>query len=128
MVSMSIWTKNPYEPASDAAESLSENPSGGRAKMWLAGVGFALVPAGYGVHCLRTGHAWLPGQYGSGLDTQGSTAVAIAIAYVALGAFMHFHYFWGLHAKLRGVSPLLKLLAVITFLGSLGYAAYQILA
>lgn len=95
--------------------------------MWLSGVVLALIPIGYGVHCLRTGHAWLPGQGGGGLDAHGSTAVALAIAYISIGAFIHFHYFWGLHPKLHVVGPLMKTLAAVTFLGSIGYSAYKIM-
>jgi hypothetical protein len=124
---MSFWTNNPHRLTTEAAESLAHSPSGGRLKMWLVGVGVALIPVGYGIHCLMTGQARLPGRYGSSLDTHGSTAVALAVAYMAVGAFLHFHYFWGLHARLHVVSPLLKLLAVIAFLGSFGFAVYRIL-
>ncbi len=75
----------------------------------------------------RKEYAWLPGQSSFGIDTYGSTGVALAIAYIAVGAFIQFHYCWGLHAKLHVVRRFMKLLAVLTFLGCLGYAAYQIM-
>ena len=125
---MSLWTRNPYQSTTETAESLAYSPVGGRLKIWLAGVVCALIPIGYGVYCLRTGRAWFPGQHGSGMETHGSAAVALAIAYISIGAFLHFHYFWGLHAKLHMVSPILKLLAVVTFLGSLGFAVFKIMA
>ena len=93
--------------------------------MWLLGVGLALVPIGYGVHCLQTGHATFFGR-NSDLELDGSTAVALAIAYIALGAFIHAHWFWGLHPKLEMWSPLLKILAILVFLGGFGYTMYEI--
>jgi hypothetical protein len=124
---MSIWTNHPCRADADGADSLAYGPSGGPLKRWLAGVGVALLPIVYGIHCLWTGHAVLPGRHRVSLETSGSTATALAIAYLALGAFIHFHYFWGLHRRLYGWSELLKVLAVLALLGSLGYAAYHIM-
>jgi hypothetical protein len=125
---MSFWTRNPYETDAKIAEGLSHSPSGGRLKMWLLGVGFALIPIYYGILCLQTGHATFFGSRGSRLDLTGSSAVAMAIAYIAVGVFIHAHWFWGLHPKLEALSPNLKVLAVLVFLGGLGYTSYKILA
>jgi hypothetical protein len=125
---MSFWTRNLYETDADAVESLSHSPSGGHLKMWLVGVGFALIPIGYGIRCLQSGHATFFGRNGMDLDLTGSSAVAMAIAYIAVGVFIHAHWFWGLHPKLERLSPILKVLAVLVFLGGLGYTAYRILA
>jgi len=125
---MSFWTRNPYETDAKVAESLSDSPSGGRLKMWLLGVGLALIPICYGIRCLQTGHATFFGRRGASLDLAGSSAAAMAIAYIAVGVFIHAHWFWGLHPKLEVLSPILKGLAVLVFLGGLGYTAYKILA
>lgn len=95
--------------------------------MWLLGFGLALIPIAYGIHCLRTGHSILLGQ-NSNLDVAGSTARALAIAYIAAGVFIHAHWFWGLYPKCGWLSPVLKVLATLVFLGSLGYAGYRIIA
>ena len=124
---MSFWTRNPYETDAKMAESLSHSPSGGRCKMWLLGVGLAIIPIYYGIRCLQTGHTTLPGRRGSNLDLSGSAAVVMAIAYIAVGAFIHAHWFWGLHPKLEPLSPILKVLALVVFLSGLGYTAYRIL-
>src|SRR5689334_23372271 len=110
---MSFWTRNPYETDAKVAESLSHSPSGGRFKMWLLGVGLALIPIYYGIHCLQTGHARFFGGRSGNLDLTGSSAVAMAIAYIAVGVFIHAHWFWGLHPRLEPLSPLLKVLAVL---------------
>ena len=125
---MSFWTRNPYETDAKMAESLSHSPSGGRLKMWLLGVGLALIPIYYGIRCLQSGHATFFGSRGTHLDLTGPSAVALAIAYIAVGVFIHAHWFWGVHPKLEPLSPILKILASLVFLGGLGYTAYRILA
>jgi hypothetical protein len=124
---MSFWTRNPHETDAKIAESLSHSPSGGRLKMWLLGVALAMLPIYYGIRCLQSGHATFFGSRGSNLELTGTSAVAMAIAYIAVGVFIHAHWFWGLHPKLLALSPILKVLAVLTFLGGFGYAAYKII-
>jgi len=125
---MSFWTRNPYESDAELAESLAQSPSGGRVKMWLLGFGLAAIPIYYGIRCLQTGHAKFFGERGSSLDLTGSSAVAMAIAYIAVGVFIHAHWFWGLHPRLEVLSPILKGFSVLVFLGGLSYAGYRILA
>lgn len=122
---MGFWTNKVHRTAFDDAEDLAYPPSGGRFKMWLLGVGLALLPIGYGIHCLRTGHALLLGE-NSNLDVTGSGAVALALAYIAIGVFIHAHWFWGLRPGCELVSYLLKFAAVLLFLGSFGYAIYRV--
>lgn len=125
---MSFWTRNPHGADADLTESLSQSPSGGPFKMWLLGVGLAMIPIYYGIRCLETGHATLFGSRGSRLVLSGSAAVAMAIAYMAVGVFIHAHWFWGLHPRLEALSPILKVVALLVFLGGLGYTAYRIFA
>lgn len=124
---MSFWTRNPHEIDAEVADSLAHAPSGGRVKMWLLGFGVAILPVYYGIRCLQTGHTKLFGQNGSDLDLTGSPAVATAISYIAFGVFIHAHWFWGLHPKLEPFNPVLKVPAVLAFLGGLGYTGYRIL-
>src|SRR5205809_7377596 len=81
---MGFWTNKVHRTAFDDAEDLAYAPSGGRVKMWLLGVGLAAIPLGYGIQCLQTGHARFFGRRGSHLDLDGSAAVALAIAYIAV--------------------------------------------
>ncbi|MEI7729285.1 MAG: hypothetical protein WCO56_06920 [Verrucomicrobiota bacterium] len=124
---MGFWTNKVHRTAFDDAEDLAYAPSGGRLAMWLLGVGFALLPFGYGVWCLFTGHACFFGRGSSSLDLEGPAAVALAIAYLAVGVFIHAHWFWGLHPKLEPMSCLLKLLSVLVFIGCFGYTMYRII-
>jgi hypothetical protein len=123
---MGFWTNKVHRTALDDAEDLAYAPSGGRIKMWLLGIALALVPFVYGVHCLLTGQARFFGSRGN-LDLQGPAATALAIAYLAVGAFIHFHWFWGLHNRLEPFSYLMKGLATVVFLGGFGYTCYRLL-
>jgi hypothetical protein len=123
---MSIWTTSAQKTEVEAAEALSHSPSGGRVNMWLLGVGLALLPLGYGVQCLLTGQARLWGSNGADLDLYGSDAVALAIACISVAAFIHFHWFWGLHRRLLRFSQSFKIIAVLVFLGSVGYMFYKV--
>lgn len=124
---MGLWTNKDHRTAFDDANDLAYAPSGGPVKAWVLGVGFALLPVGYGVKCLIEGHARFFGNRGSYLDLHGSAAVALAIAYIAVGVFIHAHWFWGLHARLEPFSYVLKSVAVLTFLGGFGFAVYKII-
>lgn len=124
---MSFWTRNPYKNDAKVAESLAHAPSGGRLKMWLLGVGLALIPIYYGIRCMQAGRTTFFGTRGARLELTGSEAMAMAIAYIAVGLFIHAHWFWGLHPKFGALSPILKVLATLVFLGGLGYAASKIL-
>jgi hypothetical protein len=49
------------------------------------------------------------------------------IACITMGAFIHLRHFRGLQAKVQVVSLLRQLLAVTTFLGRIGCAAFPIM-
>ena len=46
----------------------------------------------------------------------------LAIAYIAIGAFLHFEFFWGRHPRLRPWSPRLKRAALLVGACGIGYA------
>ena len=74
----------------------------------------------------RPGTLW--GRYNSQLDVTGSSAVALAIAYIAVGVFIHAHWFWGLLPRSEIISYILKILSVLVFLGSFGFFIYRVVA
>ena len=120
----SIWTR-PTRTAFDDAEDLAHAPSGGRAKQWLAGLVFAAVPIIYGIVCIRRGHTTLFGR-GASSDLTGDAAFWLAVAYIAVGAFLHFHYFWGLSERLSNFSQFAKIISLLVFLPSFLYSLYRI--
>jgi hypothetical protein len=122
----SIWTRKVGSASVDEVEDLAYGPSGGRAKQWLAGFFLAAIPITYGIVCLHRGHTTLFGR-GPNWDATGAAGFWLAVSYIALGAFLHFHYFWGLSDHLWRFSQVLKLLCVLVFLPSFLYALYRIL-
>lgn len=122
---MSIWNR-PVRTVFGEAESLSGSPSGGRIKMWLLGFCLALIPICYGVHCLFAHEATLFGRGGSRLEFHDMSADTLAVAYIAVGLFIHAHWFWGIHPRLQPFSNFGKLLSLLVFLPTFGYAIYSI--
>ncbi len=120
----SIWTR-PMRTYFDDAEDLGCAPSGGRVKQWLAGLVLAAVPIIYGIVCIRRGHTTLFGR-GTNSDLTGDAGFWLAVAYIAVGAFLHFHYFWGLSEHLSNFSQFAKAISLFVFLPSLLYAYYRI--
>jgi hypothetical protein len=97
--------------------------------MWVGGVGLGLGLVTYGVYGLISGHTILPGWRGwPHLDVHGSAAVALAIAYIALGVLAHVHWFWGSYPRLTLLCDVTKITALLVFLGSFGFGIYRILA
>lgn len=91
---------------------LNARASGGPATMWLGGVGMALLPLAYGLSCLVTRR----GSLGTILwhnPVEGGGAIALGLGWIAMGAFLHFHFFFGLHPGLGAHSRAGKRVALI---------------
>lgn len=125
---MGFWTNKDHRTALDDAEQLGYEPEGGRLKMWLLGMGLATVPIAYGIHGLCVGQMTLIGKHRAHLELHGAAANALAIAVIAAGVFIHFHWFWGIHKKLFPFSPIGKFLSVAVFIGSFGYMIWKIIS
>lgn len=123
---MSLWFNKDRRTILDEAEDLAYSPSGGRTKQWIAGAAIPLCIIAYGVVCLKTGSTTLPGRRGS-IELHGTEGVTLACAYLALGAFLHFHYFWGLQERLQPFSEPLKVLSLLAFLSCFLYTLYHML-
>ena len=98
----------------DGFDAWAYGPAGGRLKQWLAGVGIAGVLIALGLYSLHSGQTILYGRGGT-VWLSGPAATAMAVAYLSFGAFLHFHYFWGLSLLLLRWSQPLKVIALISF-------------
>jgi hypothetical protein len=125
---MKTWTRKDRRVYADTAERLAENPSGGRVKQWLAGVFLAAWPIVYGIVCIERGHTALPGRswLAGKSNVTGDAGLWLAVAYIAFGAFLHFHYFWGLSERLVLFSRFPKALALLVFASSFFYALFLV--
>jgi len=111
------------ETQDNAAAFQGAKPPSGWKEMWIGGIVLALIPVAYGVYCLYTRHAYFPRRRGGPvLDLQGWEAVVLAVAYIAIGAFLHFEFFWGRRPRLRPWSPRLKRAALVVGACGIGYA------
>ncbi|HEX5790632.1 MAG TPA: hypothetical protein VFY13_05740 [Luteolibacter sp.] len=119
------WTGDAGDTLEDIAIDLAtSHPSGGWMKQWLLGMVLAAPPVVLGAYLLLRGV--VPLYFGS-LGWQGVTGPAahwLAVSVIAVGAFIHFHYFWGLSDRLWSYSMTLKVLAFIAFLASFLYALF----
>lgn len=122
---MGFWTNKTHRTIFDDAEDLGTTPPGGPLKMWLVGVGVALVPIVYGITGLVTGTIMMPARYRN-LPVHGTTAMALSIAYISVGVFIHFHWFWGINERLWRWSLAGKIVAVLVFLGSFGVTCWHL--
>ena len=124
---MGMWTNKVHRTAFDEAEALSGSACGGPIKMWLSGMVLAAIPVVVGIRGIMSGHAVLPGRGRGNLHVAGTAAIALSIAYISAGIFIHFHYFWGLHEALYRWSEIGKIVAVTAFLASFGYALWHVI-
>ena len=117
---MGMWTNN------DDIEDLVHPPSGGPPSQRIGGIILPVFFVTCGVLDLRSGHATLIGSKGS-TEVSGDAATSLACAYIALGGFFHFHWFWGLHDSLWACSQTLKTLSLAAFLPCFLFTLYRVL-
>jgi hypothetical protein len=113
---MGMWTNKDHRTIADDTDDFAHGPSGGPLKKWLAGIVVAGAIIIFGVAGLRSGEAILFSSRNSDLYVAGPGATALNSAYIALGMFVHFHYFWGLDGSLWRFSQALKTVSLIVFL------------
>ena len=105
----------------DSIEDLAHPPLGGRVSRWFGGV---LIPACillYGLVCIRRGSTSMLGR-GASLELHHEPAFWMAVAYIAIGGFLHFHFFWGSSERLLRFSHPLKVLSLLVFVSSFVYS------
>ena len=60
------------------------------------------------------------------MDLFGTNAVALGLAGLSIGAFLHCHYFWGNVYHLSAFAVLGKILSLMSFIGSVGYLIVRV--
>ena len=110
----------------DDTDSLAYGPAGGRGTQIFAGVFIALIPIIYGIYCIDRGWTPLFGSNSPSLIMRGFEGQVLAAGYMALGAFCHFHWYWGLHPRLCRYSQALKKVSLVAFLLPLLWVIWQV--
>jgi hypothetical protein len=97
--------------AGTLGDRLDEPPDGSRWTKWLIGVALAALPFALGVFALI-----------------GGRRMGMAVFWLSLGMFVHFHYFWGLSKRLGPYSQLAKSVAAIPLMCTIVYGVFYALA
>ena len=120
---MTPFEPPPHRTIADDVDDFAHGPSGGRTKKWIAGAVLPLLPIVYGIVSWYRGTTSLPGR-GSSLELIGLEGSILSLAYIAIGAFVHFHYFWGLDDRLHRYSEGVKIASLCVFLPTVLYVIY----
>jgi hypothetical protein len=116
-----LWTRKDRSFGESGLFSEGSGRSG--IAVWRDGVVLALVPALIGLYPFITGHFAMRTR-GGWLVLDGAPARALGIAAIALGACVHFHFFWDAHDHLSHYSQPAQVVAALVFFAALGYLAY----
>ncbi len=111
-------------PENAAAFQGAQSPSAWK-EMWIGGIGVALIPTVYGLYCLYCGHSHFLRKRHGLITLEGWEAAVLATSYIALGAYLHFAWFWGRHPRLRSWGPRLGLAAMAVFLAGLVFTGLR---
>src|SRR5262249_43320117 len=109
--------------SSGGSGMVSEGSGRSRIAVWRDGVALALIPVLIGLYPLIAGHFAMRTRGGT-LVLDGAPARALGLGAVALGACVHFHFFWGADDDLSPYSRPAQIVAALVFFGALGYIAY----
>ena len=103
-------------------ESLSNDASGDPISRWCGGVLSAIIPVVPGLMAIAAQHAYfVTGRPLRITEHFGAEAIALGVACVGVGLFMHAHYFWSGSKRFYVLSEILKPTALLTIIGSFGY-------
>lgn len=107
--------------AGQLSSAMSDDAPDDPFSRWGAGVIAAILPAIIGTIAILSERAYFLGgrplrvvQYG------GNDAIALGVACVAVGLFMHAHYFWTV-SRFYFVSEILKPISLLIIAGGIGY-------
>lgn len=96
-------------------DELSRSPDYSPWTKWFWGCVIPLAILGYSLWSMARGSITLPGKRTS-LEIIGTDVYILAAAYMALGAFIHFHCYWNLYESLWVHVNRLKALSLLVFL------------
>ncbi|RBP44306.1 hypothetical protein DES53_104125 [Roseimicrobium gellanilyticum] len=113
---MSLWTNKDRRTHQDDADAFAYDPNGGGLKQWLVGAVLPFFMVLYGITCLSSDQTDIFGPDGRTV-AYGTAATGLVVAFIALGCFLHFHFFWRLNERLEPYAARLKSVSLLVFLG-----------
>jgi hypothetical protein len=127
---MNLFNRNVNQRTLDDMDSLSGTPEPTIWTKWFGGIIVPAVTLGYGIRCCILKKAIFIGTAGrgrSGMELDGTEAIAMGITWMCLALFIHFHYFWPTLKRLYIFTDLGKTVAAFGFIASLGYVFWSIM-
>ena len=116
-----MFSRRPDHDA-DLFDDWSDLPPSSDALKYLAGIVLALFLVIYGLRCVISQHAMIPGtQRVEQIDFHGAKAIALGTASLSFGIFLHCHYYWGNVYQEYIVAALGKIVGLIGLIVSLVY-------
>lgn len=89
-------------------------PSGGRVWHFALGAVLPIAITWFALNCIA--RVSTPFPHRRGIEhLSGVSAISLAVAYLALGAFLHFHFLWGSIRRLSVYSQLGRSLSFVVF-------------
>jgi hypothetical protein len=101
-------------------------PPGSRYTMVLLGILVPCVIGYFSVHAWMDQVAYWPARRGGGMTVRGEAAQACAVAYISIGMFFHFRWFWGSKQQYC-VYQIGAVCSLLGFFGGVAYAFFAIL-
>ena len=96
-------------------------PAGGRLGRFALGAVLPLAIFWFSLSCIDRRSTPFPHRRGIE-DLSGEAAISLAVAYIAVGAFLHFHFLWGATRRLSPYSQPGKSVSFVVFLVAIIYA------
>ncbi len=106
---------SPYNPT-PYDDDFEDQPGQSWFHQWVLGATLPACFLSYGVRTIATRHASYANHVS--IDLRGFDAVAYGISMLAVGLFLHFHYFWGNVFNQAWWAVLGKILSAAAFIAS----------
>lgn len=98
-----------------------------RLERWAEGLLYPALPIAYGICRVIWRTAWIGGGRGAGplIEVHGGPAIAMGIAFIALGMFLHYRFFWSRHPVWPVIGQVGEAASLIVGIGAVAYAHFS---
>ena len=114
-----MWQRTPHNPG-PYDDDWEDQPGQGPFYQWFMGAALPLAILIYGVVIVVRQQATFADNQMQHMQLEGLNAMALGIAAISAGLFLHCHYFWGNIYNQAWFAVLGKILSACGFIGGLG--------